>query len=224
MKRVPQRVSVVIPANNEKQSIAAIVQDCKKYCDEVIVVDDGSTDGTGAVADRAWATVIRNNSRSGIVRSLMRGIEVASGEIIVTLDADGQHNPEEITDLVQPILEGRADLVLGCRSWGIPFSERMITKLVNFRVRCNDAGTGYRAVRTGIARRMRLWGACVCGSFVLEASRCGARVAEVPIAIQPRRYGKSHWASPFSRGYAHGIQLLDLIAWMVAFRDKISVS
>jgi len=179
------------------------------------VVDDGSTDRTGDASEQAGATVVRNRSQIGIVKSLTRGLELASGNILVTLDADGQHDPSEIGALVQPILDGTADLVLGRRNCSLPVSERIITKFVNLHVECADAGSGYRALKSELARKMHLWGACLCGSFVLEAYRCGARVTEVPIEVHPRKCGKSHWSSPFSRELTHMRQLLILIPRMV---------
>ena len=196
------------------ESVGDVVRGCKRYCEEVIVVDDCSSDNTKVVSEQAGGTVIRNNTRLGLVKSMVRGFEVASGDIIVTLDADGQHNPSEIEDLVQPIIDGEADLVLGRRTCKPPFSERVISEVVNLRVKCFDVGSGFRAVSLGVARKMRLWGACPCGSFVLEAYECGARVTEVPICIQSRKYGKSHW-SAISRGLTHTKQLMMLIQHML---------
>jgi glycosyltransferase involved in cell wall biosynthesis len=136
---------------------------------------------------------------------------LASGDVVVTLDADGQHDPSEIPAIVQPIAQGLADLVLGRRDDGFPLSERMISRLIRLRVRCKDPGTGYRAFRKRLAHRIRLWGFCLCGSLVLEAWRQGARIAEVPIRIKPRRHGKSHWARPLSRGTTHCRQAILLM-------------
>ena len=214
------KVSVVIPANNEAKTVGNIVRECKKCCHDVIVIDDGSVDETGAVAQQAGALVLRNMSRLGIVGSIARGMNVAEGEVVVTIDADGQHDPSEIRIVARPILEGHADLVLGRRRYGLPLSERVITKLVNRRVHCVDVGTGFRAVKGSISAQMRLWGVCLCGSFVLEAYKCGARVTEVPITIQDRKYGRSHWSSPLSRGFTHTRQLAMIIARMNDFPSQ----
>jgi glycosyltransferase involved in cell wall biosynthesis len=186
-----------------------------RFCSQVIVVDDGSSDRTGEVSERAGATVIRNAKRLGIVRSTAKGLRAASGEVIVTLDADGQHDPGEIETLVKPILRGEADLVLGSRSVGLPASERFISKLVGVRVKCHDVGTGYRALSGALARETRLWGVCLCGSFVLEAYEHGARVMEVPIHLLPRRWGRSHWARPCSRGWTHLRQVSVLLPKLI---------
>jgi glycosyltransferase involved in cell wall biosynthesis len=175
------------------------------------VVDDGSTDGTSAISRAAGALVIRNRLNSGIVRSTEVGLRSASGDIIVTLDADGQHDPSEIPAIIHPITQDLADLVLGRRDDGCPLSELVISHITSLRVRCNDVGTGYRAFRKDLAHKIRLWGFCLCGSLVLEAWREGARITEVPIRIKPRRYGKSHWARPLSRGTTHCRQVILLI-------------
>jgi glycosyltransferase involved in cell wall biosynthesis len=197
------KISAVILAHNEMGSVGDVVRCCKRYCDEVIVIDDGSTDETFLISRNAGAIVIRNEVNKGIVESTNIGLRLASGDIIVTLDADAQHDPSEIPSIVRPIAQDLADLVLGRRNNGRPVSERIISEIVSLRVKCHDAGTGFRAFRRELAHGIRLWGFCLCGSLVLEAQRQGARIVEVPIMIRPRRFGKSHWASPLSRGAIH---------------------
>lgn len=170
--------------------VGQVVRSCSQYCDEVIVIDDASTDGTSAVSGRAGALVIRNNLNSGIVWSTEVGLRSASRDIIVTLDADGQHDPSEIPAIVQPITQGLADLVLGKRDSGRPLSERIISYVTSLRVKCKDVGTGYRAFRKDLAHKIRLWGFCLCRSLVHEAWREGARITEVAITVRPRRFGK----------------------------------
>lgn len=201
------KISAVIPANNEALSVRDVVTACMRHCSEVIVIDDGSTDDTSAESQQAGAILIRNGSRIGIVASVARGMEIATGDIIVTLDADGQHDPSEIERLVKPIADGKADVVLGRRACQLPFTEWIIKRVVNVRVKCVDVGTGYRAVRGELARKMHLWGICLCGSFVLEAHAHGGRVVEVPITIHPRTSGESHWSSA-SRITTHAKQLI----------------
>jgi len=208
------RISVVIPAHNEANSIGDIVRHCKQHCDEIIVVDDGSTDETSVVARAAGATVIQNKVNLGVVKSTEIGLKFASGDIVVTLDADGQHDPSQIPSVVQPIIHGLADLVLGRRDTGRPLSERAIARVVNLRLKCNDVGTGYRAFRRELAHVIRFRGFCLCGSLVLEAARLGARVAEVPIATRPRRFGRSHWHTSVSRARIHFKQTI-FVLWVL---------
>ncbi|MBN2334586.1 glycosyltransferase family 2 protein [Candidatus Bathyarchaeota archaeon] len=183
-------VSAVIPAFSEERTIGKTISACLPFVNEVLVVDDGSRDDTAAVAEAAGARVLRQKANSGVLKATERGLHEASGEIIVTLDADGQHDPSEIPILIQPILDGNADLVMGRRPGFPHFSERVLTWLTGLRVPVGDASTGFRAVRMEIARKMRLHGVCLCGTFILEAHRHGARVAEVPITIRDREYGE----------------------------------
>ena len=117
------------------------------------------------------------------------GLREADGDIIVTLDGDGQHSPDEIPMLVQPILLGEADLVMGARPSFPHLSEKVLTWVTSLRVPVSDASTGFRAIRKETADRMRLHGACLCGTFVLEAARNGARVKDVPVTVAERRHG-----------------------------------
>ena len=213
-------ISVIIPANNEQGCIGNIVRACKPYCDEIIVIDDGSTDSTLTESIEAGATTYRNTSRMGIVTSIANGLRRAQGDVIVTMDGDGQHDAAEIQTLVRPILDGRADVVLGRRLQGIPLSERIIAQIVGLYVQCVDVGTGFRAVSRDLAKRMHLWGKCLCGSFVLEAYRNGARIIEVPISIHDRRTGRSHWPSPYSRGMTHGKQLSIIVSHTIRFSQR----
>ena len=185
------KVSVIIPANNEMHSVGDVVRSCKAYCQEVIVVDDGSIDDTARVSEEVGAKVIRNAANCGLVKSTTNGLRAASGDIVVTLDADGQHDPSDIPKLITPIVSGYADLVLGRRDEPPPLSERLIARLVGSHVKCRDIGTGFRAFRRGLAQEIRLWGFCLCGSLVFEAHRCGARIVEVPTRVRPRKFGIS---------------------------------
>jgi len=183
-------VSVIIPSFNEEETVGGVVRDALTHAEEIIVIDDGSTDGTAAVAAEAGAAVIRQGRNMGVLAAVARGLKEARGDILVTLDADGQHDPADIPRLIQPIVDDEADLVLGRRPSLPHFSERVITALTRLRVKCTDASTGFRAIRKSIAEEMELHGSCLCGTFILEAHRLGARVAEVSIAIRPRTEGR----------------------------------
>ena len=183
-------ISAIIPAYNEEKTVGEVVSNALLYVDEVVVIDDGSTDDTAIVARITGANVVQNEGNRGVLVSLTRGFRTAKGDILVTLDADGQHNPEEIPTLVEPILEDKADLVLGRRP-GLPyFSEKAITRLTKLKVDVNDASTGFRVIRRSIAERMVLHGSCLCGTFILDASSLGARIVEVPITINEREEGE----------------------------------
>ena len=179
-------VSVVIPAFFEEKTIASVVQMALPFADEVLVVNDGSTDDTSKNASAAGARVIDLDRNMGVTKALQHGLRETQGDIVVTLDADGQHDPSDIPRLIQPIIDGDADLVMGERPTFPYPSERILTWMTSLRVPCSDACTGFRAVKREIAERMDLHGGCQCGTFVLEAARLGALVSSVPVSISER--------------------------------------
>ncbi|NOZ49635.1 MAG: glycosyltransferase family 2 protein [Chloroflexi bacterium] len=189
-------ITAVIPAYNEAGRIGETVRAVALYVDEVLVVDDDSTDKTAAEARQAGARVIRQKQNRGYIAAIKRGFSEAIGEIIVTIDADGEFPPEQIPTLVQPILNDEADMVQGHRD-SIPRpSERFLTWLANFRAPVGDSGTGFRAIRAETARQLTLKGACICGIFSLEVLARGGRLEEVPVHLQaigkPRRIAWYH--------------------------------
>jgi glycosyltransferase involved in cell wall biosynthesis len=111
-------VIAIIPCLNEERFIGSVVSKAVKHVDKVIVVDDGSTDATAKVAREAGAEVISHKVRQGAGAATRTGFEAAlkyGAGVVVTLDGDGQHNPDEIQSVVQPVLSGNADLVIGSR-------------------------------------------------------------------------------------------------------------
>jgi glycosyltransferase involved in cell wall biosynthesis len=183
-------VTVIIPAYFEEKTIGSIVERCLPFSDEVLVVNDGSTDDTVKSALAAGARVVDLPENVGVLEATQVGLKEASGDIIVTLDADGQHDPADIPRVIKPILEGKADMVMGVRPNFPYFSERALTWLTSLRVPVGDASTGFRAVTRDIARKMGLHGRCMCGTFVLEGARHGARVVSVPISVRERGDGE----------------------------------
>lgn len=188
-------VTVIIPAYNEAARIGDVVQEALAYADEIVVVDDGSTDPTGEVAAAAGARVARQPN-AGYIQAIKRGFREASGGIVVTMDADGEHRAKDIPHLVGPIMAGEADLVLGKRPKIVRPSERFLNWLTTLRVTVTDSGTGFRALRKSLALKLELKGRCICGTSVLEAVAVGARVIEVPICLKsidkPRRIAWFH--------------------------------
>ena len=175
--------TVIIPAYNEEKSIGEVIKQTQKFADEVIVVDDCSTDNTKELCERLGAKVVTNEHGTGYIGAIKTGFARANHEIIVTLDADGEHNPSDIPRLVEPILMRKADLVLGKRENISRISERFINSLTNFKVKVVDSGTGFRALKRELASKLNLKGKCTCGILVLEANRHGARIVEVPITL-----------------------------------------
>jgi len=112
-------ILVCIPAYNEEKNIAKVIIDTKKYADKIIVIDDGSTDYTPQIAQELGVTLIRHEKNLGKGAALGTGFKYAMEylpEIIVTIDGDGQHDPNDIPSLIKPILEKECDVVIGSRS------------------------------------------------------------------------------------------------------------
>jgi glycosyltransferase involved in cell wall biosynthesis len=205
-------ISVIIPAYNEASRIGGTVRRAQQYADEVIVMDDGSADGTAAEAERAGAQVIRQD-HSGYIAAVKRGFREARGEIMVTMDADGEHRAEDIPRLVAPVLQDEADLVLGARPHIARPSERFLNWLTNLRVKVRDSGTGFRALRRELALKLDLDGRCICGISVLEPAALGARIAEAPIELaranKPRRIA-----------WYHVPQVWYVLSWLVGAKRR----
>lgn len=152
------KVIAAIPCFNTKRSIEDIVSRARKYVDQVIAIDDGSQDGTAEVARAAGALVISHDRNMGYGKAIMSCFEAArqnAADVLVILDGDGQHNPDEIPKLSAPVLRGEADLVIGSRFLGsetnMPgyrkFGIKVITFLFNFssQTRVSDAQSGFRS-------------------------------------------------------------------------------
>lgn len=188
-------ITAVIPAFNEASRIGATLEAVRPFVDEIVVVDDGSSDNTAAVAEAAGAHVVRQ-ANAGYIAAIKHGFRVARGDIVVTIDADGEFPAEAIPDLVAPILAGQADYVQGRRNRIPRMSERFLNWLAGLRAPVGDTGSGLRAMPTSLARRLEIRGACICGVLALEAASLGARPAEIAVNLRsvakPRRIAWFH--------------------------------
>ncbi|MDD5440553.1 MAG: glycosyltransferase family 2 protein [Candidatus Omnitrophica bacterium] len=201
------KISVIVPAKNEEANIRDILTQSKKYADELIVIDGHSTDRTRETAEAHGARVY-SDRRSGKGDALRTGIEKASGDILVFIDADGSHDPDDIPRLIAPILEGKADHVSGSRMRGgsdelhgdvLKFirmvGSDIITLGINYRfkVRLTDSQNGFRAIRRDVARSLDLREniTTIEQEMVIKSLRKGYRVHEVPAHEYARKHGTS---------------------------------
>ncbi len=196
-------VTVLVPALNEENTIAEVVDRLLKLPlkVEVIVIDDGSTDGTGqilqAYADRV--RVLTNEKPSGKGNAIRQALPYATGATVIVQDADLEYAPEEIPTLIRPILDGRANVVYGTRfSSGLPSEMAFPNKVVNvllvwsvrllFGHRLTDEATCYKAFRTDVIKRMNL--TCrrfeFCPEVTAKSYRLGEKILELPISYVPR--------------------------------------
>lgn len=171
-------ISIVIPAYNESKRIEDVITSLPDQS-EVIVIDDCSKDNTGEIAEQNGAKVFRNKENKGYIYSLRKGLQKANNEIIVTIDADGEHKPEDIRKITQPIKNGEKDLVFGVRNEIPRISERILNEIARLKVDVKDTGTGFRALEKDLANNLNLNTACTCGSFALEAEKQGAAIGGV---------------------------------------------
>ncbi len=216
------KVSVVIPALNEEGIVGKTVKlvPLKKLHDagletEIIVVDNASEDNTAKEAQEAGARVIREEKR-GYGNAYIRGFNEATGDVIVMGDADGTYPFDEMLEFIQPILNGKADFVMGSRLKGeikkgaMPALHQYIgnpflTWLLNvlFSTGISDAHCGMRAMTKEVWNKLNLKtsGMEFASEMVIEASRKKIRIVEVPITYYPR--GGESKLSSFSDGWRH---------------------
>jgi polyprenyl-phospho-N-acetylgalactosaminyl synthase len=207
-------ISIVIPAYNEATRIGEVIRSAISYSSDILVIDDGSTDNTALVAEDAGARVLSNN-HTGYVAAIKKGFREADGDIIVTIDGDGEHRTEDIPKLTSKIINENIDLVIGTRKRIPRISERFINRLTNLRIKIADSGSGLRAIKKNLALQLQLNGQCTCGILVLEAFYLGAAIAEVPITINTTE-------KPRGIAWYHFKQVFQVIKWVLRKRKSFS--
>lgn len=207
-----RRLSIVIPVYNERDRVGRVIEkvlqaDALGLEKEVIIVDDGSTDGTREVLasyeGREGVRIFYLERNQGKAAALRRGFAEVSGEIVLVQDADLEYDPENYPALLSPILEDKADVVYGSRFLGGPHrvlffwhyvANKFLTTLSNMFTNLNltDMETGYKVFRTDVLRRLRLRS----GRFGFEpevtakVARLGCRIYETPISYYGRTYAE----------------------------------
>lgn len=197
------KVSIIIPAYNEALIIGGIVQELRAlYPDyEIIVVDDGSTDDTASSATAAGARVHRHPYNIGNGAAIKSGIRIAEGDVLVLMDGDGQHGPEDVAALLAYFPD--YDMVVGARqgksqkSWGRAFGNIaynwLASYVANFLI--EDLTSGFRAVKADLARQFLYLlpnSYSYPTTLTLGVLRNGRSVKYIPVDVQPRQSGKSN--------------------------------
>ena len=202
-----QTVTVVIPALNEEQTIVEIIEGCKPHADELIVVDGHSQDRTREVSEEHGARVILDNKK-GKGEAIRHVIGFVGGDIIVFIDADGSHDPNDIPKLVEPIASGEADHVSASRLIGGSselhggFDEcfrlmgsSFITACINwkYKVQLSESQNGFRAIKTEVIKQLGLIEdiTTIEQEMIMKTLRKGFRMAEVPSHEHKRKEGYS---------------------------------
>jgi glycosyltransferase involved in cell wall biosynthesis len=212
-------ISVVIPVFNEEMTIGNIIERLTavmqkngfKY--EIIVVDDCSVDRSLEIAKKQNAKVLSLKKHMGKGYALRAGFAKAKGEIITTIDSDGSHCPEELPRLLTPILQNKADLVIGSRYLSQkPVVAKKLNvagvRLFNFlikiltRAEFSDSQSGYRVMKASVLRNMRLNSSEyeIESEMLVKTVRHGFEIIEVPISFEQRTYGTSQ-LDPVADGF-----------------------
>ncbi len=216
------KLAVVIPAYNEAKMIGRVIRAIPKNLPQlgrpiIIVVDDGSTDQTASVARRARAMVLRHllNRGKGVALSTgFKAAKVLRASVVVTIDADGQHDPREIAALTRPVLQRQADIVIGSRllikNGRMPLERLLANKLSNIltkllaKIAVTDSQSGFRAFsgRALAALDLSSRGFEVETEMLMQAKTKRLQIAEVPIKTIYTAYSQSK-----GQHFTHGIAM-----------------
>ena len=193
------RVIVGIPAFNEEKNIASLITQLKEITDEIIVCNDGSTDSTSKIAEELGAIVINHEKNLGYgaaIRSIFLKSKNLDGDVLVTIDADGQHRVDDVNKVINPIINGESDLVIGSRFLDESEKEvpkyrkvgiKVITKVTNATIKkqLTDSQSGFRAYSKNVIKELNPseLGMGISTEILIKASSKNFRISEVPIKI-----------------------------------------
>jgi len=203
------KISVIIPAYNEELMIGGVVKRALATLRriagefEITVVDDGSVDKTFDAACKFGVTVLKHENNLGKAAAIKTGLRNSIGEIIVTIDADGQHNPDQIPELLDPIINEQADLVIGSRylggSSGFGIVRQIFDKLfvllacILLGKKLTDTQSGFIAFRKEAFEMLQVKSNhLLTTELLIKAIKKGLTVKEVPVSVTKRRFGSSH--------------------------------
>jgi O-antigen/teichoic acid export membrane protein len=214
-------IVAAIPCYNEARFVGDVVRQTRQHVDTVVVVDDGSTDETVEVAQAAGAQVIQHPANLGpgiAARNCLQGGLDRQADVLVTLDGDGQHNPDEISDVIAPILAGEADLVIGSRFLGRynnvagyrRFGIDVITFLYNLgaRTKITDGQSCFRAYNRRALETLRITepGFGFSVETLVQARNAGLRIREASISCV--YHEESHSMNPVIHGVGVALMVI----------------
>ena len=207
------KITVGLPAYNEEKNIAKIIVQLKKVADQIIVCDDGSTDLTSRIAESLGAIVIKHPKNLGYgsaIRSIFLKSREINSEVLVTIDADGQHKIEDIEKVAKPVVDGQADISIGSRfldkNNNAPKYRKLginiITKVTNSSLseKITDSQSGFRAYNNKVLQGLTPSdsGMGISTEILIKSSNLGFKIAEVPTEIQYE--GDTSSQNPVSHG------------------------
>lgn len=219
-------VYIVLPAYNEAPVIKNVINGVRKAgFDNIIVVDDGSSDNTFQESLTTGAIVLRHLLNRGKGAATQTGLDAAKllhADFVVTIDADGQHDPKEIKKLLEPLKSGSADVVIGSRMLnvvGMPFSRILMNKVGNFityiffGIKVSDSQSGFRAYSYNAVNSVYTYldGYEFESEMLGEIRRANLRIKEVPIKVFYSDYSLNKYKSSktmTSQGFLNGIKMV----------------
>ncbi len=226
----PEKPVIIVgmPAYNEENYIGSVVLQARQFADEVVVVDDGSSDRTARVARLAGATVVQHQKNSGYgatVQTVLAEAKKRNPDVLVLLDADGQHNPEEMSSLVDAILDG-SDVTVGSRkikSEDIPAYRKFGQKIISYFTRVlsrstlSDTESGFRAFSRKAINVLepKEQGMAISAETISEATAKGLKIAEVPVSAIYTKDGST--LNPVK----HGVGVLNRVLVMISERRPL---
>jgi glycosyltransferase involved in cell wall biosynthesis len=223
-----ENVIAIIPAFNEGDSIVNVINSVKRFVNTVIIVDDGSADDTYQNAVSTGAKVIRNLHNRGKGFALKKGFQECiryNPDIVVTIDADGQHNPEDIPLVIKPIQDGIADMVIGSRYNTVALKEVPLVRGIGLsvismlnqsltRIKIKDTQSGFRAYSKTILNIISDYDSVGYGAEMeqlAEAEQNGLNIMEVPVTIRYKGLGRTSKQNSVKHG-AHIVTAILKIA------------
>jgi len=207
------KVIIGIPAFNEEKNIGSIITNLKKKYDHVLVCDDGSSDSTAIVASDMGANVVKHSKNLGYgaaIKTIFNEAKKTNCDILVTFDADGQHQISEIDNILQPIIQNTADIVIGSRFLGktknLPkyrkFGIKTITGLTNIMTgsSISDSQSGFRSYSQKVLQGISPIesGMGISTEILIKATKKKMRITEIPITISYEN--NTHSKEPISHG------------------------
>ena len=220
------KITVGIPAYNEEENIAKIISQLKDITSSIIVCDDHSTDNTNKIAKSLGADVVTHSKNMGYgsaIKSIFAKAKEIDSDVLVTMDADGQHRIEDLKKILEPILSGTVDVCIGSRFLGknvenVPSYRKVgikvLTKLTNVSLKeaITDSQSGFRAyAKKAISEIIPTdSGMAISNEILLKASNLNLRIGEVPIVVLYDGDTSTH--NPISHGTSVFVSTLKFIA------------
>lgn len=195
-KTATPKITVIIPAYNEEKTIQQVIREVKSYTENIIVIDDGSTDNTRKMAEQEGAIIYHHIINRGLGGALSTGIQAAllgEADIFLTFDADGQHRAEDIPKMIKPIIEEEADIVIGSRLLNLSKNMPVFRKLANhianaityilFGIKTTDSQSGLRCFNKKTAQLIDIKTNSmeVSSEIIKEIKNHNLKFVEVPI-------------------------------------------